>query len=192
MTLKNQASSRKKPKEGFDLYNQDAPVTRDIFSKCRARWTKNDYIKALRGLSDRRLNFNVWFKREMLVSPAFLMLSPRGSKLLMCCWNVTWLDPVGLDKRNTGKHNIDDRNTPQPEMTYETAPFMLPFSLAEAFGVGTRKQITQAFRELKALGFVEQIGISRRNYPNIYRRSDGWKELSFEDVQRIQKELKNK
>ena len=186
MTLKKGSSSGEKS----DLFAPEAPATRDIFDKQRSRWTKGDYIKALQSLSDRRLKFNVWFQREMLVSPAFLMLSPRAAKLLMCCWNVTWLDPAGLDKRNTNKHTIDDRSTPQNEMTYETAPFMLPYSLAEAFGVGTRKQITKAFQELKALGFIKQIGISRRNYPNVYKRSEGWRRLSFEDVQRIQAELK--
>lgn len=186
MTLKNGSSSGRKA----DLFAPDVPQTRDIFDKQRTRWTKNDYIKALQSLDFPRLKFNVWFRREMLVSPAFLMLSPRAAKLLMCCWNVTWLDPAGLDKRNTNKHTIDDKNTPQNEMSYEAAPFMLPYNLAEAFSVGTPKQITKAFQELKALGFIQQLGVSRRNYPNVYERSEGWRDLSFEDVQRIQTELK--
>lgn len=187
MTIEKGSSSGEKA----DLFAPDIPDDiSDIFKKDRNKWSKDDYIKAFRGLSDGQLRFKVQFQREMLVSPAFLGLSPRGTKLLVCCWNVTDLVPEGKKNRPIGKHEINSKGIMAHEIEWNPKPFFCPYNLAEAFGVGTPKQITKAFQELKALGFIEQIGISRRNYPNVYKRSEGWRRLSFEDVQRIQTELK--
>lgn len=169
-----------------DLFDTSPKVT-DIYSKDQQRWTPDDYVQAMEGLSDAKMAFQVCFQRRMLMSPAFRALSPRASKLLILCWNNTWMEPVG-ERRSIGKHSTSK----QGKQIYEAEPFMCPYNLAVAFGVGSRKQISEAFQELKALGFLDQVGVSKKNSPNIYKRSVRWESLTAEDIKQIQVDLKQK
>lgn len=173
-------------KRKTDLFDT-SPKVIDIYSKDQQRWTADDYVQAMSSLSDAKMDFNVSFERRMLMSVAFRMLSPRATKLLMLCWNNTWMEPVG-DRRSIGKHGISK----QGKQVYEAEPFMCPYNLCVAFGVGSRKQISEAFRELKALGFLDQVGVSKKNYPNIYKRSVRWESLTAEDIKQIRADLKQK
>lgn len=170
----------KKPKK--DLFDTSPKVT-DIYSKEQQRWTPDDYIQAMEGLSDAKMAFLVCFQRRMLMSPAFRSLSPRASKLLVLCWNNTWMEPSG-DRRSIGKHGRGK--------VYEAEPFHCPYNLAIAFGVGSRKQISEAFRELKSFGFLDQVGVSKRNSPNVYKRSTRWESLTADDINKIRQDLKSK
>ena len=157
----------------------------DLFDKQRERWTKEDYRIALGQLTDKKLNFSIlMLTRRTMVSPAFLELSPRATKLLLCAMNNTWVAESYKDRRNTNKH------TEGIASVIETEEFVCPYSLAEAFGVGSRKQIKEAFAELKALGFIEQIGVRKPNAMNVYIHSQDHLKLNYEQVAEIKQGLK--
>lgn len=179
MTLKNGSSSKRKP----DLLKPDAPGVKDIFDKQRERWTRDDYEAAMGQLSDSLMEFNVSVQRRTLVSPAFLALSCRASKLFIACLNSAWRARAGGDVRNVNKHT--------DKLTYSFEPFMLPYNLAAAFNIGSKKQIAQAFAELKSFGFIVQEGVSHYNRPNVYRISDEHLRLTKEDILNIKQELRN-
>lgn len=173
---------------GKDLFKEsldDEP--RSIFDKDRHRWTVDDYREALGSLHDKLLNFSfLMITRRMVVSPAYLSLSPRASKLLVACINATWIDEAYNDRRNLRKH------TDKPSKI-KTQPFMMPYNLALAFNVGTcRNQIKVAFDELKALGFIAQVGTSWYNRPNVYQHIEDYLSLSWSDLNDIKAKLKSK
>lgn len=182
MTLEKGSSSRKEPKTAHDILKPDIPKTQDIFNKQRERWTKADYEAAMSQLSDSLMEFNISIPRRTIVSPAFLALSGRAVKLLIACLNVAWRSRTGGDVRNINKHT--------ERLRYVYEPFMLPYNLAAAFGIGTKKQISQSFTELKSFGFIAQVGVSHYNRPNVYRISDEYLKHSKQDVLTIKKELK--
>ena len=170
-----------------DLFAVDTTEPRSIFDKDRHRWTSDDYREALSRLPDKLLNFSfLMLNRRMVVSPAYLSLSPRASKLLIACINATWISESYKDRRNVNKHNPDKPNK------IKTEPFLLPYSLAEVFNIGDRHQIKGAFNELKLYGFIVQVGKSWRNRPNIYRHVEDYLNISWADIPNIKTELKEK
>lgn len=158
---------------------------RTIFDRDKQRWNADDYRMAMQDLPDKLLNFSfLMITRRMVISPAYLSLSPRASKLLMCCINNTWVSESYRDRRNTNKHIPDTPKQIQVEQ------FTCPYSLAMAFGVGTcRNQIKAAFDELKLYGFIRQVGKSWYNRPNVYEHVETYLSLSLTDCKRIQDKL---
>lgn len=163
----------------------DEPKT--IFDKDRRRWNVDDYRIALSQLPDKLLNFSfLMITRRMVVSPAFLSLSPRSAKLLIACINATWIEDSYKDTRNLNKHN------PGKHDAIKTLPFNCPYSLAQVFNVGSRKQVKEAFDELKSYQFIVQVGKSWYNRPNVYRHVEGYLNLTWEDCDQIKQDLKKK
>lgn len=173
-------------KRKTDLFDTSLKVV-DIYSKDQQRWTADDYVQAMESLSDTKMDFNVSFERRLLMSVAFRNLSPRSSKLLMLCQNNAWMKPVG-DRRKINKHSTSEKD----KQIYEAQPFYCPYNLCVAFGIGSKKQISEAFKELKAFGFIDLIGVARRNYRSVYELSDKWESKTAEDIKQIRADLKQK
>jgi hypothetical protein len=170
-----------------DLFATATEEPRSIFDKDRHRWTADNYRQALSQLPDKLLNFSfLMITRRMIVSPAYLSLSPRAAKLLIACVNATWISETYRDRRNVCKH------VPNKPDRIKTEPFMLPYSLCEVFSVGSRNQIKKAFDELKAFGFIAQVGRSWYNKPNIYRHIEDYLNLTWADIPNIKAQLKSK
>lgn len=156
-----------------------------IFDKDRHHWSETDYKKAFMEFSDRALNFSFMvITRRLLVSPAYCCLSPRAAKLLMACFNATTFESNYRDIRHVSKHG--------EKPCIKCKDFMLPYNQCRVFGIRHNSQIKQAFTELQALGFIEQIGPSRRNHPNVYRHVETYLSLTWDQAEDIQKRLKSK
>lgn len=169
-----------------DLFNNTIKV-KSPFDKERSRWTVDDYRSAMGDRSFPARNFTLDILIRFLVeSPAFLSLSPRATKLFIACVNATWINSDVTTKRpgkRKANSEYDREKEDRPDLDAE--PFYCPYAYAKVFGVGSDKQIAQAFRELKAFKFIEQVGVSRRNMPNIYRHISGYKALTWADCQAL-------
>lgn len=165
-----------------DIFAPDDQVeTKTIFdqAKLQSRWTAHDYMEFLKKLekdgSDDLINWQMRIiTRRMLISPAFVSLSPRATKLLMLTYNVAFL-------RNTPRSI--SRSGRKPDGDLIGKPFLCPFNLCKLYRIGTNgKQIKDAFRELIDRGFIDQIGNSHINKPNVYAHSYRWRGISWDDI----------
>lgn len=160
-----------------DLFDTSIEV-RSIFDKSRNHWSVEDYRRALSELSDEKMKFRFYVLDRMTVaSPAFMSLSPRAGKLYIAAINAAWISER-VNKRTIEKH---EDTVGWYDLRPMSHPFHLPFNLCKAFNVGNSRQIRQAFDELMMFGFLEQIGVSRRNYPNTYRHVSRFVSLSWAD-----------
>lgn len=181
-------------KKGFDLFAPEE-LPSDIFDiakKPKQRRTVDDYLKGWASVPDEVKNFVFSFiDRWMLLSPAFLALSPVATKLYLCCINNTKFPKKHKRVRRPTKRRIGASRQTTMNEGMLTDPFMCPYRMAEAFGVSkNRQQIADAFNELKALKFITQIGISRSDRASVYRHSYGYIDLTEDEVKQIKDDLR--
>lgn len=177
----------------FNLFATEElpPDLFDICKKPKQRRTVEDYQKGWTDVPDEVRNFVFSFiDRWMLLSPAFLSLSPVATKLYLCCINNTkfpqkYKRSRRPTKRRAGSSRITTMNKPML-----TDPFMCPYRMVEAFGVSkNRQQIADAFNELRALKFITQIGVSRSDKASVYQHCYDYIDLTVEDVKQIKNDL---
>lgn len=171
-----------------DLFDNSIEV-KSIFDKSRNHWSADDYRQALMGLSDGLMRFrHLMLDRKTVTTPAYMSLSPRAAKLYMVAVNATWF-PESVNQRTIQKH---EDTVGWCDLRPLAGPFNLPYNMAKAFNVGNDRQIKAAFDELIMFGFIKQISVSRRNYPNVYRHVSGFITQTWANCQDIQASLKAK
>lgn len=176
----------KKPKK--DLFDNQSEV-RSIFDKDRNHWSADDYKAALGSLNDGLMKFRfLMLDRKTVLSPAYMALSPRAAKLYQVAVNATCF-PDSVNQRTIQKH---EDTSGWVDLRPLSLPFNLPYNLGKAFNVGNDRQIRDAFQELISLEFIKQIGVSRRNYPNVYKHVSEFLGLSWEEVRSRQNQLSAK
>jgi hypothetical protein len=138
-------------------------------------WSVEQFQEQLRShYNDKALKFDLRLKREDILSPAYIALSNDARALYTMCRNCTSWEKVKYDKRNGGR-GLRNEGTPRS--------FMLPYNLVFAYGgFKSRQKIKKSFDELKALGFIIQIGEAKMGEANIYKLDTRFMKLTLDEV----------
>lgn len=179
----------RKSKKEYDLFQEskkellgdDYPPEGQFFNK---HWSVEQFKEFLKfGYSDQAKMFILRLDRLTITSAAYTGLSLAGRALYTICLNATSWENRKYDKRNGGR-GVKEPGKP--------LSFRLPYNLVLAHGgFKSPKQIAAAFRELRAFGFLRQIGESRLGEANIYKIDTKYLELSEEYVAEITEKLKS-
>lgn len=187
MTLETSSSSapKRKTRKEYDLFREAKKAELgDNYPDERGagtHWTTEQFKEFYqRGYSKEELPWENKLPRLSMITDAYMALSFPASKLLMVCINQTYYpkQPKKREQKRKKQHELKPN------------PFRLTYNAARVFGFTNKRTTKKAFDELKALGFLEQVGDSNYGEANIYKLSYRHLKLTSEQVIEIKKQLK--